>query len=294
MKKSWMVAVVGGFLCLILVFGLAIALKSSRTSSKHPKAPVAVSEVKPRSAEEILLDAEAFMQRSDSQALAKEVNRLVSEFPNSYESYVTVELIGAVSDKPFTKEIVEHYTPEKINTFTCSSDDANRIIKIYGAISTIASGYNSAGLDKKKATDAVFRSYKFSNPDYSFAGLLEAAKSIDLTRRLAVGYESRGNQKLWMNSKLVPSKLEWLAELDNKKAVAKSVLDEDNKKKKSEIDKREKALNAKYRGVRLRAESGSSEAMLELSEMLRNGIGCEKNFEEADQWLRKSTQKTKN
>jgi hypothetical protein len=37
-------------------------------------------------------------------------------------------------------------------------------------------------------------------------------------------------------------------------------------------------------GVRLRAESGSSEAMLELSEMLRNGTGCENDSEEADQW----------
>lgn len=51
--------------------------------------------------------------------------------------------------------------------------------------------------------------------------------------------------------------------------------------------KNQKLLEAKYRGVRLRAESGSVEAMFELSNMLRNGIGCNTNIEESIQWLNK-------
>ena len=37
--------------------------------------------------------------------------------------------------------------------------------------------------------------------------------------------------------------------------------------------------------------SGSVEAMFELSELLRNGIGCEKNIDESNQWFNKFNQK---
>ena len=57
-------------------------------------------------------------------------------------------------------------------------------------------------------------------------------------------------------------------------------------------NKIKKQLEAKYRGVRLRAESGGIDAMFELSEMLRNGIGCETNINESIQWLAKYKQKT--
>ena len=64
-----------------------------------------------------------------------------------------------------------------------------------------------------------------------------------------------------------------------------------NKIESQKPSKNQKLLEAKYRGVRLRAESGSVEAMFELSELLRNGIGCEKNIDESNQWFNKFNQK---
>ena len=66
---------------------------------------------------------------------------------------------------------------------------------------------------------------------------------------------------------------------------------ESNKIQSLKQNKINKLLEAKYRGVRLRAESGGVEAMFELSEMLRNGIGCETNIDESNQWLNKFNQK---
>ena len=66
---------------------------------------------------------------------------------------------------------------------------------------------------------------------------------------------------------------------------------ETNKIESKKINKSQKLLEGKYRGVRLRAESGGVEAMFELSEMLRNGIGCETNIDESNQWLNKFNQK---
>jgi len=62
---------------------------------------------------------------------------------------------------------------------------------------------------------------------------------------------------------------------------------EPNKIESKKPTKNQKLLEAKYRGVRLRAESGSVEAMFELSELLRNGIGCEKNIDESNKWFDK-------
>ncbi len=62
---------------------------------------------------------------------------------------------------------------------------------------------------------------------------------------------------------------------------------ESNLKENQSKVKIQKLLESKYRGVRFRAESGSVEAMFELSEMLRNGIGCNTNIEESIQWLNK-------
>lgn len=56
------------------------------------------------------------------------------------------------------------------------------------------------------------------------------------------------------------------------------------------IQQQRKKLEAKYRGVRLRAESGGIDAMFELSEMLRNGLGCETNIDESIHWLNRFKQ----
>ena len=77
---------------------------------------------------------------------------------------------------------------------------------------------------------------------------------------------------------------------------SESILDESknqnepNKLEPKKPNKNQKLLEAKYRGVRLRAESGGVEAMFELSELLRNGIGCETNIDESNQWLKKFNQ----
>jgi hypothetical protein len=287
MKKPWISAIVGGFLGLFLLIGIGISARPSKPVQKSKKNIVAASELKPKSAEEILLDAEALMQRSDSKALEKEINILVSEFPASYETYITIELIGAVADKPFTKERSEYFSAEKVAGFKCSEEDVNRIIKFYGAIKTIGDNYPNANPKLKNATDSVYMAYNFSKPDYTFAGLLEAIKSLDLSRRIAVGYESRDNHKKWMNSKVVPSKTEWISEIEKKRLAERKSLEEEDKKRKIVVDKIDHALSAKYRGVRLRAESGGVEAMFELSEMLRKGIGCETNIAESNQWFEK-------
>lgn len=78
-----------------------------------------------------------------------------------------------------------------------------------------------------------------------------------------------------------------MSEIENKKIAERKVVDENDRKIKVVIDKKHQALSAKFRGVRLRAESGGLEAMFELSEMLRNGIGCETNTEESNIWLDK-------
>lgn len=82
-----------------------------------------------------------------------------------------------------------------------------------------------------------------------------------------------------------------MSEIENKKIAERKVVDENDRKIKVVIDKKHQALSAKFRGVRLRAESGGLEAMFELSEMLRNGIGCETNINESNQWLNKFNQK---
>ena len=285
--------VFGVFLGLILIIGVGIASrpKLSKPVPKPQKSPATVTVLEPRTAREILLDAESRLLRNNSEALKKEINNLVSEFPNSYESYITIELIGAVSDRLFTKDRSEYYSTEKVASFNCSTDDVERIIKLYGAMKTIGNNYHNANPELKHATDSAYMAYNFAKPDYTFAGLLEAIKLLDLTRRIAVGYESRDNHKKWINSKVVPSKLEWLSEIENKKVAERKVVDENDRKIKVVIDKKHKTLSAKFRGVRLRAESGGLEAMFELSEMLRNGIGCETNINESNQWLNKFNQK---
>ena len=82
-----------------------------------------------------------------------------------------------------------------------------------------------------------------------------------------------------------------MSEIENKKVAERKVVDENDRKIKVVIDKKHQTLSAKFRGVRLRAESGGLEAMFELSEMLRNGIGCETNINESNQWLSKFNQK---
>jgi TPR repeat protein len=151
----------------------------------------------------------------------------------------------------------------------------------------------SSDLEKKRAADALFRAYSLANPDYTLAGLLESLKSIELSRQLALGNVSapRSSGK---PSRLVPTKVAWIKEKENQEKLRQESIAESNSKQQAADEKRINSLKAKYRGVRLRAESGSSEAMLELSEMLRKGIGCEMNLEEADQWLRKSTQNVNN
>jgi hypothetical protein len=285
--------VFGVFLGLILIIGVGIASrpKLSKPVPKPQKSPATVTVLEPRTAREILLDAESLLLRNNSEALKKEINNLVSEFPNSYEAYITIELIGSVSARPFTKDRSDYYSAEKVASFNCSADDVERIIKLYGAMKTIGDNYHNANPELKNATDSVYMAYNFSKPDYTFCGLLEAIKSLDLTRRIAVGYESRDNHKKWINSKVVPSKLEWLSEIENKKVAERKVVDENDRKIKVVIDKKHQALSAKFRGVRLRAESGGLEAMFELSEMLRNGIGCETNINESNQWLSKFNQK---
>lgn len=49
-----------------------------------------------------------------------------------------------------------------------------------------------------------------------------------------------------------------------------------------------KVETGRFKGVKLRAESGSAEAMLELAELYRKGIGTETNEVEAAKWQAKS------
>jgi hypothetical protein len=284
-----MVAVVGGIFSLLLIFGLAIASKSSKSPSKRLKDPVAVSEVKPRSAEEILLDAEALMQRNDYQGFIRNMNKLFVDFPDSYESFVAEEVIqfSRASRKLTNTNNTENETIS--NDRMCQTES---IIKSYNALAVVCANYaNSSDLEKKRVADALFRAYSLANPDYTLAGLLESLKSIELSRQLALGNVS-APRSTGKPARLVPTKVAWIKEKKNQEKMRQESIDLSNQKKQAIEEKRNNSLKAKYRGVRLRAESGSSEAMLELSEMLRNGIGCEKDLKEADQWLIKSSQKT--
>ena len=292
MKKSLMVAVVGGFFSLLLIFGLAIASKSSKSPSKRLKVPVAVSVVKPRSAEEILLDAEALMQRNDHQEFIRHLNKLFVDFPDSYESFVAEEVIqfSRARRKLTNTNNTENETIS--NNRMCQTEDAESIIKSYNALAVVCANYaNSSDLEKKRAADALFGAYSLANPDYTLAGLLESLKSIEISRQLALGNVS-APRSTGKPARLVPTKVAWIKEKKIQEKLRQESIDLSNQKKQAIEEKRNYSLKAKYRGVRLRAESGSSEAMLELSEMLRNGIGCEKDLKEADQWLMKSSQKT--
>jgi len=287
MKNSWLVAIVGGSLSLLLIFGLGIASKSSKSVLKRQKAPVVASEVKDRSAEEILLDAEALMQRNDHQGFINNINKLFSHFPNSYESFIAGEIIrfSRISRKSSTTSQVE--SSNNSNDGLCKLKDAESIIDSYNALAALCANYaKSSDLEKKRAADALFRAYSLSNPDYTLAGLLESLKSIELSRQLALGnvssLESSGKP-----SRLVSAKFEWVKEKENQEKLRQESIAESNTKKQAADEKRINSLKSKYRGVRLRAESGSSEAMLELTEMLRKGIGCETNIAESNQWFEK-------
>lgn len=289
-----MVAVVGGFLSLLLIFGPGIASKSSKSVSKRQKPPVDASEVKARSAEEILLDAEALMQRNDHQEFIKNVNHLFVEFPASYESFIADEMIqfSRTSRRSSNTNQVENQSIS--NDRLCQLEDAESIINSYNALAILCANYaKSSDLEKKRAADILFRAYSLADPDYTLAGLLESLKSMERSRQLALGNVS-APRSAGKPSRLVPTKVAWIKEKENQEKLRQESIAESNSKQQAADEKRINSLKAKYRGVRLRAESGSSEAMLELSEMLRKGIGCEMNLEEADQWLRKSTQKANN
>lgn len=121
-------------------------------------------------------------------------------------------------------------------------------------------------------------------------GLLEALKSIDLSRKIALGEEPPSGSKGEFK-RLVLTRIEWIKEKDNKERLKQEAVSVSNRRNEKEDQKRNNALKSKYRGVRLRAESGGVEAMFELSELLRNGIGCETNINESNQWLSKFNQK---
>ena len=87
-----------------------------------------------------------------------------------------------------------------------------------------------------------------------------------------------------------PSEEELSEQVRQKEQKIQIYLIESNKTQSAKQNKINKLLEGKYRGVRLRAESGGVEAMFELSEMLRNGIGCETNIDESNQWLNKFNQ----
>ena len=79
MKKPRIAAMFGVFFGLILIIGVGIASKPklSKPVPRPQKAPATVSVLEPRSAREILLDAESLLLRNNSQALQKEINNLV-------------------------------------------------------------------------------------------------------------------------------------------------------------------------------------------------------------------------
>ncbi len=287
MKKPWMSAIFGGFLGLFLIIGIGISARPSKPVQKSKINIVAASELKPKSAEEILLDAEALMQRNDHQGFVENINKLLSDFPNSYESFIAGEIIrfSRASRKP--SNTIEVETQKNSNDSLCKLKDAESIIDSYNALATLCANYaKSSDLEKRRAADALFRAYSLSNPDYTLAGLLESLKSIELSRQLALGNVSR-SESSGKPSRLVSTKFEWIKEKENQEKLRQESITESNIKKQAADEKRINSLKAKYRGVRLRAESGSSEAMLELSEMLRKGIGCETNIAESNQWFEK-------
>jgi len=87
-----------------------------------------------------------------------------------------------------------------------------------------------------------------------------------------------------------PTEEELSEQVRQKERKTEFALVESNKTESIKQNKIKKQLESKYRGVRLRAESGGVQAMFELSEMLRNGIGCETNIDESNQWLNKFNQ----
>jgi len=102
-------------------------------------------------------------------------------------------------------------------------------------------------------------------------------------------YLEKKKYKKPTDEELAAQHKEWERQTDLQKNELKLTenTNDTNKIESKKPSKNQKLLEAKYRGVRLRAESGSVEAMFELSELLRNGIGCETNIDESNKWFDK-------
>lgn len=126
-----------------------------------------------------------------------------------------------------------------------------------------------------------------------FTGSYGGNKYSDLNVISEEQFIEKKNYKKPTDEELAAQHKEW----ERQTALQKNELkltenqNDTNKIESKKPSKNQKLLEAKYRGVRLRAESGSVEAMFELSELLRNGIGCDTNVDESNQWFNKFNQK---
>lgn len=157
MKNSRTAAVVGVFFGLILIIGVGIASRPrlSKPVPKPPKSPVASSELKPKSAEEILLDAEALMQRNDHQAFLAELNRIVSRFPDSYESFIVKEVANFLrTSKNLINKSNDRIRPF-LNNGLIEAEDSDKIIESYNSLATLCGNYANSS-DSEKSTQRNF------------------------------------------------------------------------------------------------------------------------------------------
>jgi len=127
----------------------------------------------------------------------------------------------------------------------------------------------------------------------SFTGSYGGKRYSDLNVISEERYLEKKKYKKPTDEELAAQHKEWERQTDLQKNELKLTenTNDTNKIESKKPSKNQKLLEAKYRGVRLRAESGSVEAMFELSELLRNGIGCDTNIDESNQWFNKFNQK---
>ena len=127
----------------------------------------------------------------------------------------------------------------------------------------------------------------------SFTGSYGGNRYSDLNVISEERYLEKKNYKKPTDEELAAQHKEWERQTALQKNELKLTENQNgtNKIESKKPTKNQKLLEAKYRGVRLRAESGSVEAMFELSELLRNGIGCDTNIDESNQWFNKFNQK---
>ncbi len=284
MKKPWILLGTGGVLGLFMIIGFWFYPLSSKTAPKPKKPTTVVSQLKPRSAQEMLSDAEALMQRSDTVALKNQINDLCDKFPDSFEAHVAFELISKMRSR-YQQDNAELSGLSDTNKIqACGLPDSDVIIAFYNSILKISSEYGTSGVQRRDAIDKTFGKGEILLPNYYFQRLLKFANKLGPSGIPYILGE-RNNQSRISDDQIISiqnklEKVEW--EEKNKENIKI-----DYQKTNKNDGKRNKILTSKYKGVRLRAESGSFEAMLELSEMLRSGVGCETNLEEANQWLEK-------